>query len=102
MTMWKTILLSGVAGLAVVGGAAFAVAGTGDPSGTQPNVPRARAEQIAVADVGGSVIDTQLEEESGLVWEVELRTTDRVIEVAVDAGTGAVLGSETEEVGDGD
>lgn len=92
----KTIVLSGIAGLAVVGGAAFAVAGTGDVTGS-PNVPRARAERIAVAEAGGSVIEAELEEESGLVWEVEVRTARGVTEVTVDAGSGRVLGSETEE-----
>ncbi|MDH4088711.1 MAG: PepSY domain-containing protein [Nitrospira sp.] len=57
-----------------------------------------QAIQTASDKVSGKVIEAELEKHSGkLVWEVEVVTTDnKVMEVHIDAETGAVI-TVTEE-----
>ena len=53
----------------------------------------------AIAEVGGTLIEAELEREGGIrFYEVELRGTDGIVrEVAVDATTGAVLRIEEDD-----
>ncbi len=63
------------------------------------SVDRARAESAALESAGGgTVLESELEEEDGFViWEVEVRGDDgSVREVSIDAGDASVLGSELE------
>ncbi len=63
------------------------------------SVDRTRAESAALESAGGgTVLESELEEEDGFViWEVEVRGDDgSVREVSIDAGDASVLGSELE------
>jgi uncharacterized membrane protein YkoI len=60
-------------------------------------IPRDRALQVALGTVPGTVIHTELDEdERSPVYEIEIRpqTGGSIVEVNVDATTGAVLGTE--------
>ena len=59
------------------------------------------AVAAAIAEVGGTLIEAELEREGGIrFYEVELRGTDGIVrEVAVDATTGAVLRIEEDDDG---
>jgi hypothetical protein len=53
-------------------------------------VSQDEAEQIALATVDGTVVETRLDEDNGRpVWNVHLATANGTVEVKVDAETGA-------------
>ncbi len=64
-------------------------------------IDRTQAEQAALAAVSGEVIRAKLDDEDGyLVWQVDVRTSQGLTEVMVDAGNGKVLAAEAEEEGE--
>lgn len=67
-------------------------------------VTPAQAEAAAVSDVPGTAGTAELENENGyVVYGVEVTTPDgSVVEVAIDAGTGDVLGQESDSDGESD
>jgi uncharacterized membrane protein YkoI len=93
------------AAVLTVAGIAAANAATASPSeppatgaapattaaGATTAIGQADAEQAALAAVpGGSVLETRLQSRGGrLVWNVHLSTPEGVVEVKVDAQTGA-------------
>jgi len=98
--MKKLLIGGGVAGVLVaavlLGGlvtGAFAQGST--PSNTAAiTADEAKAAALA-ANPGANVVASELDKENGaLVYEVEL---DNGLEVAVDANTGAILGTEQED-----
>ena len=66
----------------------------------KPKVDQATAERTALTRVpGGRVKEAEIEKEQGkLVWSINIQqtTSPDIIEVEVDAMTGAVVGMETE------
>jgi uncharacterized membrane protein YkoI len=57
-----------------------------------------QAEAAALAVVSGTILETELENEGGRrVYGVEIRTSNGVVEVQVDATTGQVIGTEPED-----
>ena len=96
---------------AVAGGVAYAVGRSDDDSAAerrserafteahvdQAAVTQAQAEAAALDAHPGTVIESELENEgNGLVWEVEIDDGTTVREVAVDAKTGRVTGTDVE------
>lgn len=57
-----------------------------------PAVSRERAVAVATARVPGALVASELEREHGRwIWSFEIRTASAVMEVNVDAETGAVV-----------
>jgi len=90
--------LLGVATLLLVAGIATgaALAQSDPPAGS---ISEAEAVAAATSAVPGDVVETEFEEENGvLAWGIEIRTGDgTVIEVNVDPETGAILGTEIDD-----
>jgi len=109
--MRKAIMIGvGLASAAVVATAGIATAGTanGRPDPTSTNsmvtttVSQDEAEQIALATVDGTVVETRLDEDNGRpVWNVHLATANGTVEVRVDAETGAArIDDDADEAGE--
>ncbi|MET1411774.1 PepSY domain-containing protein [Roseibium sp. HPY-6] len=96
----KLIFGSAVAGVLMVMGASGAIAAKA--TAEAPALDETRAIEIALAEVPGTVQETELEREDGKqVYEIEILTADGLeMEVEIDAETGAVL--EVEADGDDD
>lgn len=77
---------------------------TGDASTPATTIDATRAVEIAVAAVGGTLIEVERDREYGVdAFEVELRQADgRILDVYVDAVSGAVLLVEEERRDDDD
>lgn len=71
---------------------------TGDTSGPATTIDATRAVEIAVAAVGGTLVEVERDREDGIdVFGVELRQADgRILDVHVDAVSGVVLFVEEE------
>lgn len=99
------ILIGVAAAVGVLAGAAgIAAAVTGDGgSDPAPALARAEAEAAAVAEVPGTVVGVETEDEDGrAVWSVEVEGADgRRHEVDVD-DRGAVVGRDTDDDGTDD
>ena len=92
----KIIGATAFIGIAVAAtGVAFvvpAIAGEGKAS-----LSEQEAQQIALRTAPGEVIDSELENEDGvMVYEFEIRQDDVIREVEVDANSGAILENATE------
>ncbi len=100
---------STVCALAVLLAAGTLAAGTayGDDNGKNGKADMAAAARVtinqaantAVQKVPGKVVEAELEKKHNkLVWEVEVVTAEnKVMEVHIDADTGAVIGVEEEK-----
>jgi hypothetical protein len=94
-------------GAALVAGSLLAVTptavGAQTPSPTAgTRVTLEQAQAAALAAVPGTVVEFELERERGrTVYEFEIQrvSDNRVVEVTVDASTGAVLGNELDDDG---
>lgn len=62
-------------------------------------VSQADAEAAALAAISGEIVQTELDNENGfVVWSVEIRdAAGTVHDVKIDAGSGAVLGTQADE-----
>src|SRR5438477_457466 len=60
---------------------------------SSPAISLARAKEIALARVHGAIVSSELEREKGrLIYSFDIRTTPkRVVEVNVDARSGAIV-----------
>jgi hypothetical protein len=66
-------------------------------------VSQDEAEQIALATVDGTVVETRLDEDNGRpVWNVHLATANGTVEVKVDAETGAARIDDDDDAEDAD
>ena len=83
-----TVMMAGLSGLAVANSAS-----------QTPAFTEEKAIKIALGEVQGEVLETELENEWGkLVYEVEIVEADGTVkEVEIDASTGEVLEVEIEE-----
>jgi Peptidase propeptide and YPEB domain len=96
----KIIAATAFVGLAGVGaGAAFvvpAIAGEAEP--TEVVLSEQDAARIALEEEPGEILDSELENEDGLmVYEFEIQQADGIREVEVDANTGAILENQIDE-----
>ncbi|OWA33280.1 hypothetical protein B9G55_21605 [Saccharibacillus sp. O16] len=66
-------------------------------------ITAAQADAIAIKHAGGGkVSDNDLDEEDGsYIYEIEVKTSNGEVEVKIDANTGKVLESETDNEDDG-
>ncbi|WP_421980120.1 PepSY domain-containing protein [Roseibium sp.] len=96
----KLICGTVAAGVLLVTGALGAATAQTTPAAVA--VDEAKAVEIALGEVAGTVQETELEQEDGKqVYEIEILTADgQEMEVEIDAQTGAVL--EVEADGDDD
>ena len=94
----KLIIGTAVAGVLLASGAIGAA--TAQSASGAVALDEAKAIEIALAEVPGTVQETELEREDGKqVYEIEILTADgREMEVEIDAETGTVL--EVEADGD--
>ena len=92
----KLILGSAVAGVLLVLGASGTIAAQSTPKA--PGLDEASAVERALAEVPGTVKETELDREDGkLIYEIEILTADGLeMEVEIDAETGAVLEVEAD------
>ncbi|MFN3750652.1 MAG: PepSY domain-containing protein [Thiobacillus sp.] len=66
--------------------------------GKYAKVTQQQAETAALAVMPGQVVKAKLDDEDGyLVWQIDIKHTKGVTEVAVDAGNGKPLAMEAEE-----
>ncbi|MBO6891484.1 MAG: PepSY domain-containing protein [Roseibium sp.] len=98
----KVIVGSVIAGLLVSMGAMGAA--TAQSATTPVAMSEEKAIEIALAEVPGTVQETELEKEDGKqVYEIEILTADGVeMEVEIDVATGTVLEVEADDDGDDD
>ncbi len=96
--MQKKIITGGALGALLLAGG---VAGTvsAQTAAEAAGLTEAQVIEIALAEVPGTIQETELERDDGiLVYEVEILTAaGKVMEVEVDAKTGAVLEIEAED-----
>ena len=103
-TSTKT-LTAGILSLVIAGTSftAFSVQGDSDKNESelisQATVGVDQAIAIALADVPGKVVETEIEEEDGkLVWEVEVvDSANQVFEFEIDANDGRILEKEQDD-----
>lgn len=108
----RIAVIAGTAGvIALAGtGAALAAAGGGGqqpavaaaspaPDTTADNISAAEARQIAQQQLpGAAVTQTSLDDEHGrAVWEVDLTRNHHGYEVSIDAATGNVVSTHTDD-----
>ncbi|WP_415716954.1 PepSY domain-containing protein [Roseibium sp.] len=98
----KVIVGSVIAGLLVSMGAMGAA--TAQSATTPVAMSEEKAIEIALAEVPGTVQETELEKEDGKqVYEIEILTANGVeMEVEIDVATGTVLEFEADDDGDDD
>lgn len=98
----KTLAGTVVAGTVLTAAAVGAV--SAQSTGEAPAVSEARAIEIALAEVPGTVKETELEREDGTqVYEIEILTADGVeMEVEIDAASGKILDVDREDDDDDD
>ena len=85
---------AGVVVVAVLFGAGVALA---EPDAFKANISYDQAIQTALSHAGGCrVAEVDLDNDNGLVWEVDVITNDGIYEVDVDAMEGCVLDSHRE------
>jgi uncharacterized membrane protein YkoI len=94
--------LLGAAGLVLAGGGtavATQMNGTDSVSPEDVSLTEQEARDIATDEVGGTVLEVELESEDGTpLYEVETEADDGTVsEVAVDANNGTVLEVERED-----
>jgi hypothetical protein len=94
--------LLGAAGLVLAGGGtavATQMNGTDSVSPEDVSLTEQEARDIATGEVGGTVLEVELESEDGTpLYEVETEADDGTVsEVAVDANNGTVLEVERED-----
>ncbi|WP_434054923.1 MAG: PepSY domain-containing protein [Roseibium sp.] len=92
----KLILGTVAAGVLLVTGAIGAVSAQTTPAAA--TLDEAKAVEIALAEVPGTVQEAELDKEDGKqVYEIEILTADgQEMEVEIDAETGAVLEIEAD------
>lgn len=101
--MNKKLITGGVlAGLALATGTAGVVAA--QSAAEAPALSEAQAIELALAEVPGEVLETELEREDGMqVYEIEILGADGVeMEVEINAATGEILEVEAEDYDDED
>lgn len=94
--------LLGAAGLVLAGGGttvASQMNGNDSISPDDVSLTEQEARDVATGEVGGAVLEVELESENGTpVYEVEIETDDGTVsEVAVHANNGTVLEVEQED-----
>ena len=84
-----------------LGGAAWAIAGSGDDSSVSgPNADKARA--AALAHLGGGTANAvERDDENGATWEVEVTTNGKTVDVRLDAAYKVVVVEGDSEQNDG-
>jgi hypothetical protein len=96
-TVWRTILVSTIAGTLV---SAASAKTNSEQLASQARITKARAEQIALATVPhGSIKSAEIEKERGhLVWSFDIATTGKrnITEILVDAQTGKIVSKQKE------
>jgi uncharacterized membrane protein YkoI len=118
MRRWRPLIVVGgiVATGALVGGVALAAGAFDDDSpaerrseseftqahANEADVTRDQAEAAALRERGGTVVESNLEDEGhGMAWEVAIIDGSALWEIQVDAQTGEVLGVESEGADEG-
>lgn len=104
MNASRTLVSALLASTALVGFGSQAIADSGpvaDPAGLPISLDQAMS--IALQNVPGSVVAAELESDDGSVlWQIDvLDGTNRTVEFEIDANTGVVLASESDDE-DGD
>lgn len=102
----RSVLIALLAAVPLVAACDRRPAGSGDPPvtpaaaavGSARTLPLARILEIAARTAPGEVVKVELEDEHGvLAYELEIVTASgRLIELRIDARTGAVLKREAE------
>ena len=100
--MKKWIMIPAIAGALVIGGVAIA-GNTGVSLAAAPKglLSVAEAEAIAVKSVGGKVTEIELDREnSGNIYEVEVKSDGVEYDLDIDAKTGKVLRTDNDDFDD--
>ena len=84
-----------------LGGAAWAIAGSGDDSSVSgPNADKAKA--AALAHLGGGTANAvERDDENGATWEVEVTKNGKTVDVRLDAAYKVVVVEGDSEQNDG-
>jgi uncharacterized membrane protein YkoI len=99
----KVLITVGALAALALGGAALAGAATGDASKAITGDAKASAEQAALAATGGGKVNqTELDNENGATYEVEVAKTDGSrVDVRLDDAFKVVVTEPDGEQGDG-
>ncbi|MBS4222988.1 PepSY domain-containing protein [Lederbergia citrea] len=95
--MKKSVIIAGVAGMVILGGAV----GAGAVSNSAPNVEKSaaiseeKAKEIAIKETGATFKSIELDKEDGrLIYEIDLVNGNEEVDVDIDATTGNVIKAE--------
>jgi uncharacterized membrane protein YkoI len=98
------VVTAGLFGLMIAGASAFAIASQDNSKQSAQLVNEAvlnvdQAMSIALAEVPGKVIETEIEKEDGkLVWEISvLDDQHQTFELEIDANSGELLKKELDD-----
>jgi hypothetical protein len=90
-----------VAAALALGGAAWAIAGSGDDDGNATGPAADRAKAAALARVGGNANAVERDNEKGATWEVELTKADgNTVDVRLDQNYRVIAVDSDSETND--
>lgn len=99
--MKKITVLTAAATAVALGGATWAIAGSGeDASVSGPNTDKAKAAALAHLG-GGTANEVERDDESGAAWEVEVTQNGKTVEVRLDGAYKVVGVAGDSEQNDG-
>jgi peptidase YpeB-like protein len=99
--MKKITALIALATALALGGAAWAIAGSGDDASVSgPDAGKAKA--AALAELGGGTANSvERDNENGAIWEVEVTKNGKTVDVRLDAAYKVIVVEGDSEQNDG-
>jgi len=99
--MKKITALTAVTTALALGGATWAIAGSGDDASVSgPNADKAKAAALAKLG-GGTANSVERDNEDGATWEVEVTKNGRTVDVRLDAAYKVIVVEGDSEQNDG-
>jgi hypothetical protein len=98
----KIAALTATATALALGGATWAIAGSGDDASVRgPNADRAKAAALAKLG-GGTANSVERDNENGATWEVEVTKNGKTVDVRLDAAYKVIVVEGDSEQNDGE
>ena len=98
----KILVLSAAAAALALGGATWAIAGSGDDASVSgPNADKAKAAALAHLG-GGTTNEVERDDENGAAWEVEVTQNGKTVDVRLDEAFKVVVVEGDSEQNDGE
>ena len=100
--MKKIVGLTAVTTALALGGATWAIAGSGDDASVNgPNADRAKSAALAHLG-GGTANSVERDNENGATWEVEVTKNGKTVDVRLDAAYKVIVVEGDSEQNDGE